>query len=126
MSHKTPPLFERFRKRASNLVKNPGKVLDEIAKADTKADKESNVIRKFLEDIKLLIRLVRAWAKGEYKEVPTVTIILAIAAIIYFLSPIDAIPDWIPVFGYSDDAAVVAFVMWSIESDLDKFRAWEG
>jgi uncharacterized membrane protein YkvA (DUF1232 family) len=120
-----PPMFERFKKRATKIINNPGKVLDELTKADAKAEAHGNVITKFVEDLKVLVRLVRAWAVGSYKDVPVTTIILAVAAIIYFVSPVDFIPDWIPVFGYSDDAAVVAFVIYSIKSDLDKFREWE-
>ncbi len=125
MARKTPPLFERFKKLATELVKNPGKVLDKLAKADDKAEQQSNKIKKFKEDLKVLVRLVRSWAKGEYKDVPAFSIILAIAAIIYFLSPVDAIPDWIPVVGYLDDAAVVGFVIYSIKTDLDNFHEWE-
>jgi len=125
MARHYPPFFSRFKKRASRIVSNPGKVLDELAKADAKAEKNGGAIIKFVEDLKILIRLVRAWAKGEYKEVPTTTIILAIAAIIYFVSPIDAIPDWIPVFGYMDDAAVVALVIYSSKDDIVAFRGWE-
>ena len=125
MALKIPPMFERFKKHATKIINNPGKVLDELTKADAKAEAQGNVIKKFVEDLKLLIRLVRAWAKGSYKDVPITTIILAVAAIIYFVSPVDFIPDWIPVIGYLDDAAVVAFVISSIGSDLEKFRDWE-
>lgn len=71
-----------------------------------------------------LFRLIRAWVKGEY-QVPWRTIVLAIAAIIYLVNPFDAIPDFIPVFGYVDDAAVIAFVINSIRGDLDEFLEWE-
>lgn len=125
MATKIPPMFKRFKKRATKIITNPGKVLDELTKADAKAEAQGNVIEKFVEDLKLLIRLVRAWANGSYKDVPVATIILAVAAIIYFVSPVDFIPDWIPVFGYSDDALVVAFVISAIRGDLEKFRGWE-
>jgi uncharacterized membrane protein YkvA (DUF1232 family) len=42
----------------------------------------------------------------------------------YFLSPLDAIPDWIPGIGMLDDIAVLAWVMKSLEAELDAFRAW--
>lgn len=125
MATKIPPMFKRFKKRATKIINNPGKVLDELTKADVKAEAQGNVIQKFVEDLKLLIRLVRAWANGSYKDVPVTTIVLAVAAIIYFVSPVDFIPDWIPVFGYSDDALVVAFVISAIRGDLEKFRGWE-
>ena len=72
-----------------------------------------------------LIRLVRAYVKGDYREVSWETVALAIGALLYFLSPVDLIPDVIPVVGYVDDAAVIGFVVASIYTDLNNFRDWE-
>lgn len=49
---------------------------------------------------------------------------LVIAAIIYFVSPIDFMPDMLP-GGFIDDAAVIAYVVTQIKADLDNFLAWE-
>jgi len=35
------------------------------------------------------------------------------------------VPDFIPVFGFIDDVAVLRWVIAAIQSDLSKFRAWE-
>jgi len=51
---------------------------------------------------------------------------MATAAIIYFVNPADVIPDVIPLVGYVDDAAVIAWVVAAIRADLDAFRRWEG
>ncbi|RMO67298.1 hypothetical protein ALQ27_103559 [Pseudomonas syringae pv. delphinii] len=42
----------------------------------------------------------------------------------YFLSPLDAIPDWIPGLGMLDDIAVLAWVTKHLSDELDAFRAW--
>ena len=42
----------------------------------------------------------------------------------YFLSPVDAIPDFIPVFGMLDDIAVLAWLMKTLDDELNAFRAW--
>jgi uncharacterized membrane protein YkvA (DUF1232 family) len=125
MSDRAPLFFERFKKLSTELVKNPSKLLDELIKADKKTEEQKDKIGGFIEDLKLLIRFIRAWIRGEYKNVPILTIILVVAAIIYFVSPIDAIPDFIPIIGYIDDAAVVTFVIASIKHDLNNFRKWE-
>lgn len=125
MGSQYPPFFSRFKKRATEIIKNPGKVLDELSKADTKVENHRNEVKKFVEDLKTLIRLVRAWAKGEYTEIPTTTVILVVAAITYFVSPIDAIPDWIPIFGYLDDAGVIAVTIRSFGGDIADFQSWE-
>ena len=72
-----------------------------------------------------MIRLVRAYGTGEYKVVPWETVALIIVALVYFVSPLDFIPDVIPVAGYVDDAAVIGFVVASVKTDLDEFVEWE-
>ena len=80
---------------------------------------------KLWEDIQLLVRLVRASANGKYTGVSVQTLAVIVASILYFISPLDLIPDFIPGVGYVDDAAVIAWVLRSIAEELDDFRRWE-
>jgi len=45
------------------------------------------------------------------KDVPILAKILIIIAIVYALSPIDLIPDFIPVLGYLDDLLILPFLI---------------
>ena len=81
-------------------------------------------VRDFVSYIRLFTSLVRSYAKKEYREIPVGTIIAIVATLIYFVSPIDILPDFIPGFGYVDDAAVVAFCFMNVKSDLDLYRNW--
>ena len=74
--------------------------------------------------IPLLISLVKSYVKKEYREIPFGTIVAIVAALIYFLAPIDVIPDFIPGFGFVDDASVIAFCFLSCKHDLDNYRKW--
>lgn len=47
-----------------------------------------------------------------------------ISALIYFVSPVDIIPDFLPVVGYLDDAAVVAACIKLVKSDIDDYKQW--
>jgi uncharacterized membrane protein YkvA (DUF1232 family) len=78
-----------------------------------------------LPDLALLARLGRAYARGEYRDVSRQTLALSALTAGYLLTPIDLIPDFIPVLGYLDDVAVVGFLMKRISGDLDRFREWE-
>lgn len=78
-----------------------------------------------LRKIAPLLRLLEAYAHGDYQEVPRATLWAATFGVAYFLVPADAIPDVIAVLGFADDAAVVAFVLQAARVDLDQFEAWE-
>ena len=41
---------------------------------------------------------------------------------IYFLSPIDALPDILPILGFADDGAFLVFVLLLLHKDLNAFR----
>ena len=71
-----------------------------------------------------LFRLLRAYISRDYRDMPWGSIVLVIVVIIYFVSPIDLIPDILPA-GLVDDAAVIAFIVMQIKADLDNFLAWE-
>ena len=45
------------------------------------------------------------------KETPILPRIFAILAIVYVLSPVDLIPDFIPIIGYLDDLIIVPFLV---------------
>jgi uncharacterized membrane protein YkvA (DUF1232 family) len=77
------------------------------------------------DDLMSFIRLLRAWAKGSYRQAPWKSVALIIGAILYFISPLDAIPDFIPVLGFADDAFIIAFVMRHVRRDIAAFRNWE-
>ena len=72
-----------------------------------------------------MLRLIRAYQIGRYREMPWQSLIVVIIAIIYFVSPIDVIPDWVPVLGLIDDAFLVGLMLKSVKDDLDAFMEWE-
>jgi len=76
-------------------------------------------------DIQLLVRLIKAWMSGSYKGVSVQTLVAIVAAMIYFINPLDLIPDFIPGLGYVDDAALIAWLLKSLAGDLHQFRNWE-
>ena len=85
---------------------------------------EGNRLGKLKDDLKLLQALCLAYWRGEYRAISPKAILSVVAGLMYFLSPLDAIPDWIPGLGMLDDIAVLAWVMKSLNVELDAFRAW--
>lgn len=73
----------------------------------------------------VLGRLVKAYAMGHYREVPWKTLLLIVAAIVYFVNPLDLVPDIIPLTGLTDDFAVLLWVYNSVSNEINKFLNWE-
>lgn len=120
--------FERAKKKAENVARNPEKVKQIIDSALNKANaaKASSQFQEITDKLQAMLRMLKSWLNKEYSVIPWQTIILAFTAIIYFVTPFDAIFDFIPLLGFADDVAVLTAVLASINRDLDKFIEWEG
>jgi uncharacterized membrane protein YkvA (DUF1232 family) len=116
--------YKNFEKKAKEYVKRPEKTDLLLKDASKKADDKKGSLTEIWDNLQLLFELVSAWRKGEYKKIPTGSIVTIIASIIYFVSPIDLVPDFLIGLGIVDDAAVIAFVLKQITSDLEKFKIW--
>ena len=119
--------FERKQRRAEVAVEQPVQLERTANQAEQKAFRSPTVgkLRQAWSDIQVLVRLTRAYARGDYRQVSKSTIILIAAALTYFVSPIDAIFDHLPLGGFLDDAAVLAWVVSEVRAEIEAFRLWE-
>lgn len=116
--------FAAARKRAEDLVKDPEK-LQKIAEDSYKSGAaRGGAFTAVMDDFRALIRLVVAYARGHYRAIPTDSLVTIIAGLVYVVSPLDLIPDFLP-GGLVDDAVAIAWVLKAVRSELDAFRAWE-
>jgi uncharacterized membrane protein YkvA (DUF1232 family) len=113
------------RQRAERVAGSPVDAAAVLDRALDKAAKQEGRLRRVWADLSALLRLGRAWTRGSYRQAPWRSIVLVFAAILYFLNPMDIVPDALLAFGYLDDATVIAWVVRSIQRDLDKFLQWE-
>lgn len=116
---------EYVRRRAEVYAKDPEKLGKVVEEARQKANRKKGRIAEVWDDLMLLFRMLKAYATGRYRRIPWQSLLLAVAAVLYFLLPLDFIPDWIPVVGFLDDAAVIAWTISSIGDDLKDFGDWE-
>jgi uncharacterized membrane protein YkvA (DUF1232 family) len=118
--------FARMKNKAAEYLDNPDKLNALINNAKNKAEsKNQGPLKEVFDSLMALFRLVRAYAKREYVEVPWQSLLLIVATILYFLVPTDLIPDWLIGLGYIDDAALIGWTMNTVKSDIDGFREWE-
>ena len=69
------------------------------------------------DNILAMIELIKNPGKVNTKDLA-----LCIGALAYVINPIDVVPDVIPIVGYTDDAAVVCWVIKKLDDVLDPFR----
>ena len=84
------------------------------------------LLARLFQNLKLLLPLVKDYWKGAYRDVSAKSLIIFAAAILYIISPIDLIPDYIIGLGQIDDAAILALSLYFMEKDLLKYKEWKG
>ena len=118
--------FQKAASKAESYLGEPGKLRKLCEEA---IEKINEIPRGPFADtwpyLMAMIRLIRAYHREEYRDMSRQNLLIVVAAIIYFVSPFDVIPDWVPVLGHIDDAFVVALALRSARADLDTFMAWE-
>ncbi len=122
---KTPRTTKRSRTRAERLTRDPEKAAETVAKAMRKAEKHRGRLREVWDDLMTLLRIAKAWATGTYTQIPWESLVLVLLAVVYFLSPLDAIPDFLIPWGFIDDVGVIGFVISKVRDDIEAFRSWE-
>ena len=119
--------LEQAKVRASEILSQPermNQLLNTSKEKLTKLELQEQDFKGILGTIKTFIRMLKAFRSGQY-SIPWTTVILMVAALVYFVVPLDMLPDFIPVTGYIDDFAVVLAIFRRIKDEVVAFQAWE-
>lgn len=82
-------------------------------------------VNEWISAVPMLISLVRAYIRKEYRTIPVASIVSIVAALVYFLLPTDLIPDVIPGVGHLDDSLVILTVLSMVRSDIRDYEKWQ-
>jgi uncharacterized membrane protein YkvA (DUF1232 family) len=122
---KPPRGLKRYRGRGARLLGSPGELKRVLSAAAEKLKQTTSTkIGEVREQLQLLIELLQVYASGEYRDVSKETMITVAAAVIYFLVPLDVVPDFLLGWGLVDDAAIISYVLSQISDELDAFKQW--
>ena len=122
---RTFKFFNDMKKKAEEVVKNPELFKKMLVDArEVLEGKGSGPLKDIADQIKLLLGMLNDYRVGAYRKVPLRTILSIAGAILYLISPIDAIPDFIPVIGMMDDIFVINFVWKQLSKDLLDYKLW--
>ncbi len=119
--------FKKAQQKAFSYLQNPGKLLLLLQQVTSQIN---NLAGKgsspgLTENLRTLMRMVNAYRLGAYRTVPWQTIGMIVAILVYFVLPIDFVPDVLPLLGFTDDFALILWALRSFAVDIEAFRAWE-
>ena len=120
--------FGNARRKAEEYVRDPQRTQELLSSALKKASSrrsDPKLTDEIWDYLQTAVRLVQATIRGEYQGLSRKNLTLIIAAILYYISPIDLIPDILPIAGLFDDVGVLAFALRSLKSEIEAFKDWE-
>lgn len=117
--------FNSLKGQAADIIGNVGRLTELVGQLQHVLHHATKALGACASDLQTMGSMASDYANGSYKEIPMETITAIVVAILYVVSPIDLIPDMVPVVGYVDDVAIVTFVLSQVHKDVDRYREWK-
>ena len=99
-----------------------GKVMENMEKIEQIM--QNKTLCKFLDDVKFYFQMLGDIFAGKYKKVPAGTVAAIIGTLLYVLSPVDFIPDFLP-GGFVDDAGILALCLNFTKLDIEEYKKFK-
>ena len=119
--------FKTFIKIANSIIHKPlsiFRLIKQVIEHLKKYDSVKELSKDVRDHLYVLLRLAKAFANGSYREISINGIVGTIAALIYFVAPLDFIPD-ILLLGLVDDVGILMWVYNNYRREIDAFLDWE-
>lgn len=117
--------FKKSKDKATVVLNDKSKATQTIQDALGKAVTNKGDLEGVWAKLLLLFAVSKDYVSGNYTEIPKGSIVAIVGGLIYFLSPIDVVPDFIPVLGFIDDVFVLNLVYKQVVKDLEKYKVWK-
>ncbi len=120
--------YQKAREKAADIMGDKGK-MSELANVSREKlqglNFEDTKISRLAVNLRVLIRMIRAYANGSYRDIPWKSLAALVAGVVYFVMPLDLLPDFIPFTGFLDDFTVVMLISGAFQKDIEEFLFWE-
>lgn len=116
-----------YQAKAEKIASNRDKLKELLHKASAKLTEVGDIpaVKESKSQIEVVFRMLKAYYNKEYRGISSRTLGLLVLGLLYFVLPVDFIPDFIPLVGYIDDLTVILAIFKSLNTDVEKFLEWE-
>ncbi len=123
---KKPQINQEFIKEHASEIheEDVEKVVSNSKEIKAKMAKNKK-FKRFLNDGKTMLSLLKDYWKKNYTETPWYAIASMVFTLLYVLNPLDLSPDYIPIVGYIDDVTVFSFALTLVNKDLVTYKKWK-
>jgi len=121
--------YQKAKEKATGIIGDNDKMNDLVSASKDKLGNinfEDSKVSRMAVNLRIMARLIKAYSKGSYQDLPWRSLAAIIAGLVYFLMPLDLIPDFIPFTGFLDDFTVIMLISGAFRQDIEEFLLWEG
>ena len=117
--------FKKFTEAAQKILTNKRATLSKIEEGMAKAVEHKVKLTTVWSKLQLFFGLAKDYANDNYKEISNTSVVAVVGGLLYFISPLDVIPDFILGLGFLDDAFIIGYVFNKVAKELDQYQKWK-
>src|SRR5690606_7940131 len=122
------PFFRRAKRIAQEALEDPvklHKILNAAVAKILKLRRENKEFDRLMMKVGASIRMAKAYKSKRYTKIPWSSMVQIIGGMVYFVMPLDLIPDFLPAIGFLDDATIMIWIFSALRKDIEAFEEWE-
>ncbi|MDQ7949626.1 MAG: YkvA family protein [Pedobacter sp.] len=123
--HRLKSSYQGFIRLAVPLLNNRNEMLNKLQQGFLKAIEHKTALSEVWNELQLFLSLVRDYSNKSYTAIPKRSVLAITAGLLYFISPLDIIPDFLLGLGFIDDAYVLSLVFQQVAKDLTEYQRWK-
>ncbi len=113
----------RWKRKAKDCISDEKKMSRLLQRCKSLLNKD--VFSKAKDSLKSFYEYIKDSTSGRYKNYSVAKLTLVIAAVIYVVSPLDFLPDYIPFIGFTDDVSIVVWTAKTMKEEINAYRSWK-
>ena len=98
------------------------KMMNENDNNENGGKSEKGLMKTFFGEIKLYFRMLSDVFTCKYTKMPMGSLVAGLGSLLYVISPVDLIPDFIPVLGILEDIVVLGLCMKFARYDIQEYK----